>query len=693
MSKKFFKLWLDESGDFKNDRAKVKKGLNPSLIGGFLTEADVFGKGEVERIFPKEEDTDRQDFHATEAKPAEVFEKFSQIEKKADEIRKKEKFGRYVSFTNTECIMVIDDSITYQNIMAEGIMKVICDLKSSFGDIKLDVLIASRKNNRIYGDGQKVVTLQEYEQKLKEKIIMAGIHHEIKESEWTLEIASARDLKGLGIKADKRLMVADIICNCFLTKTTKFQGERSQFIESIYEDKEKTWNYPVLLASIENQFKELMSANRLGEAVAVLCQCDHPRVIEACMKTVQERIQNMQYKDIEMQYSFLKALFEHDLNYQGAYAQCEKILKNLLSYFVPALHGEEIANRLTFDLNFYLLTVYTHMGNVTAARQAEEACDEAFSKLPVNWDWINLKMKYENRKIINRINLFDYTGAKAMNEGLVKECKDMKALLTLYKEDIKYDELGKALGTQVQIETSLFRLLGKDYNNYKAAAAHSDEAVHEFISHSDICRQYLYRVQLETEAGQYDRAYKYLCLANGLKENAPLNELKKELEKENRIYSVCAYVRLMAEGKLGEWEMADEMYKVLTQMNVLPELTEGNEMKEHPEEIIFWKCASYKALAFGNISEYYKNAIEICFGEEDLTLNIIGLAIEFERYAFALKFEDKKEAGQYRKSLRKKYEKLYQGNLPASMKDVFGNVSFDRKEWDYYFDLSRKVTY
>ena len=39
---KEFELWIDESGDFKDDDIKRKKGHTPSCVGGALVERGAF---------------------------------------------------------------------------------------------------------------------------------------------------------------------------------------------------------------------------------------------------------------------------------------------------------------------------------------------------------------------------------------------------------------------------------------------------------------------------------------------------------------------------------------------------------------------------------------------------------------------------------------------------------------------------
>ena len=127
---KQFELWLDESGEFDNDKQKARRGMSVSHIGGLLVESGTFPLSQVERII--QEDF----FHSTEQTDTDL--QFARFQKLA------ETDARFVLFQNEECILVLDHNLTYQNMMAEGLMKLIRRLKSRYGEIRLRILIANR---------------------------------------------------------------------------------------------------------------------------------------------------------------------------------------------------------------------------------------------------------------------------------------------------------------------------------------------------------------------------------------------------------------------------------------------------------------------------------------------------------------------------------------------------------------------
>lgn len=670
---KKFKLWLDETGDFHNDIEKRKKNWNPSFIGGILIEENALPNSEINKIIPEEK------FHSTEEKDKQIqyghFEKIVQCK------------TRFVVFENKECIMIIDNNLTYQNIMAEGIVRLIKYLKSENQDIKLDILIANRTDTTSID--QSIVPVEEYEKRLKEKLILSGLREK-------LQIKDMITLKTGSARKRKELMLADIVCNTFLTRNTKYKNEQSEWINSIYNDEKRTIKFSVLEDIDKEKFYDYMAENRLGEAVAVICQSKDVKLIKKCMGEVKKHMETIQRNDLEQQYHFITALVEYNLYNSLKYKDCIYLLENVRDYFLPILYSEtgkkEIADKLSLDIYFYLLTGYTHLGDVHKAEACGIYCDKLIKELPKTWDGINYYIIYQLRKVIHKINMFEYNVALSECEDLVKKSTEIKTTLEMLyntEQGVTYQELGKILGTRVQIKTFLLR---ENRDLYKTAVEDSDNAIKEFVTEKDKVRQYIYRVSLETEAEQYDKALEYLYYAAGLSAGSSIQEIVDIMERNQNYYLLAAYVRLMGEGAIGQWEKATSMYKEITKREILKNILDNKEINSHPFEIIFWKWASYlfENNNYNAALEKYKKAIQICFTDNTFTINIIGLAIELERYALVLK--NKQNDKEYKKSLLKEYHKLC-GTSLEKVAEIFGNIDFESNDWKYYFQISRKITY
>jgi len=679
---KEFELWLDESGDFKSDAQNVRKGKNPSLIGGVLIEKEKLRNKRVdeEKIIGTKVFHCKDMNHTQEGAEGQ-FLRFKKIV---------ESDLQLVIFNNEECIMIIDNNITYQNIMVQGIIQLIEYLKAKYGDVKLEILLDKRrdttKKEKIYIDNHVYIN------RIEEKIVLEN--HSIKRSDFTIK-------DGCGIQ-NKKLMVADIVCNTILTRDSiKFrENGNSEYINNIYENEEKTIKFTVLQPALKAAFYDLMSTGRLGEAVAVLCQSKEKRIIEHCIKVVDDRLSEMQEYDIEFHYRFIELYIKYSLEISRDYSKCRLLLENLVKLFLPMLSkhvGHEISDRIEMDIRFYMLTLYTHMGDIKSAEKCIMNCDRLMLDFIGNWEIIVYRFRYNNRKIMNQVNMFDFENALSEAKTLVERCEAMKQAIEVWadngEEDIKFSELAKALGSQVQIYTFLMRKKPELYND---AIKISDAAIAEFVSDEDIRRQYIYRSQLETQKEEYENALKYLLKVNNLQENAGIKELTDAMQRKSKkdiIYSFSAYVNLMAEGVLSEWTKSEEMYQAIFKNDHLRSLIQ-EQSEQHPYEIILWKCGSYEVHS-GRISAGRKKmerAIGICFKQENLTLFFIGLAILFEYYAIILQYALKEKRG-ILKNIRKQYQRIYEMELPESMNRIYEDVQLDNDKWEYFYELSRRITY
>lgn len=682
-----FELWLDESGDFDNDKQKVQRGWKPSLIGGILVEKGKFKDEIINEIIPDA---------FSHAKEEEIQTQFGKFEKIVENATKKNGFVRFVVFNNEECIMVIDNNITYHNIMAGGILETIKWLKETYNknNIKLNVVIANRVDTT---DNNRISDINEYYKRLRERLIIFGLKDNIiQDKDWYLENKSARK--------DKRLMLADNICNSFLTRDNKFNKKESEYINSIYNDESMTLIFPVIQNLITSQFNDLIRDGKIGEAVAIICQHNSIDHIKKCMDKVEKYLKQMNIGEMELHYRFIAATIELYLNGTRNFKLCEKMLSNIIQYFIPLLEkvnkdnsgilGKDIIQKLSFDLQFYLLTLYTHQGNVYGAQICIDKCDKMIELLPKTMETIIYIVKYEIRKIVEQINIFDFDGALETSENLVDKCSNMKEAQEILSPDIKFDELAKALGNKVQIYSFLLRKNTKYYQDAKKA---SDLAISEFTKEADITRQYLYRVNLETEACNYEQALVYLyksCKVDS--DNKSLKDLANRIMQNRNDYEVCAYVRLMAEGMVGGWKRAEEMFKCMQKTEGIQYIKDiENVNRRHPHQIILWKYATYlvrnNSIKAG--LEKYDEAADICFLDNDLTMNFIGLAIELEKYSIAIKSNIKDKIKDCKRSLRKCYGDIYSRKLPKSMEDIYKNLDLDNGSWEYYYKLSREITY
>ena len=677
---KTFELWLDESGTFAND---ANEKSQPSLVGGILVESGTFDKNALNYVVPE-----NKKYHSCEE--TDTYIRFSRVEEKLFV----NDTNRMVVFSNSERVLILDKTLTYLNVISEGIIKLIKHLKSEYGDVHLKVLFSNYfvtgVENGLFPD-QTTIPLKEYILRLKEKIVVEGYKSNIKDSEWEIENVSAND---------KRMMMADIVCNTFYTQDgrRKFNQSEREHIVSCYKDEKRTLVFTVE-SVLEKTFKNYLIENRIGEAVSNICLTKRKKLLDRSFSVLATRINTSGNQDVVFQYKFISAYIEYYINVVRDYDLCITLLDNLLEYYIPLLQKYEKNNNrmpsysksLRFDLMFYKLTVYTHKGDILKIKEIETECDEIVETLPTSLESVNYKIKYANRKIIGLIDAFKFEEALVEADTLVERSKGVKELLDLVggNEDKYYDELGKALGTRLLIKTLLIRF---NKELYEDAVNDSNEAIENFTSIYDKQRQYLYRAQLETAAENYDDALLYLKWATGVDQDCSAQILFDEVKKSP--YRTSAYVSLLAEGARNNWKYSADLFNVNGLDSYISELF-VKERYSHPDEIILWKYASYFSMNGHSVetsSKYYQKAVDSCFQREsDYSINVIGLAVYFEYLSYLITNNIGKNEN--KRKLRKKWEIVSNNDALGIVESVFGSVDFESDDAGYYYNLSRKITY
>lgn len=667
---KYFELWLDESGDFENDAEKISKGFNCSFVGGILAEKGSITSNDINILIKSDY------FHCCEKKDkTEQFEIF----------RKITEFNcRFVIFSNTECIYTVDNNLTYQNIICEGIVRLLKKLKSMYGEIHLDILIANRVDTTLgINLGLAVVPLDTYLRAIESKLIMTGIRNSIDEKCRTITTASAR--------RDKRLMLADVLCNTILTRNSKcYTAQQADFINSIYSNADKTLTFNVFESSTEEIFNTLMCEGRLGEAVTALCQSNNTALVKELMAIVRENILNMNRNDVELQFKYIALTVEYFIKVRHEYERCISFISNIDKYFLDILKmlgqrwSDTLYKKLHLDLTFYLLTLYTHRGDTVNSELCEKECDRLFDELGSDWDGILYSATYELRKISNLMNRFEYDKAEAEADKLIKKAKEMKSLLELISPDepIFLRILAKTYGSRAQIYSEKIKT---DPSYYAMAVSDSENAIAEFESDLDKQRQYFYRVTIEARYGDYEKALSYLYMQCEI-DDCNLKSLAETVARDGsfRLYS---YLQLMSLCAMGKSPIAEAMYRAITPLRDFKHRLETPDNNEHPYEVSVFALARYEALA-GNKNSARKNfnrAIEACFDHNDYWQWVIGLCACCEKFGYFGDKEDKRQLRQIHKKLSESE------NLPDGISEIVDSLLIDNDDLSYFISFSEKI--
>lgn len=242
---KVFKLYLDESGDFEKDH-QLKAEYRPSLVGGLLFEQQAISKQDaIQILFEQNKQTN---FHSIDESGNNIINVLKRL--KDYDIQK-------VVYENKERLLVIDSTTTYLNILAEGLVRTMLRLSVKEGKVKFKIIIATRKD---VTKGHGIIHVEEYHKRLKERIIIGLARNEL-----TSKLLPDFELIFEKAEHNYYLMLADVICNSYLTQTArkKFTPEQRAFLKDFYEDAIVT----SLVKGFRQEVQTLIMKNKISDAI------------------------------------------------------------------------------------------------------------------------------------------------------------------------------------------------------------------------------------------------------------------------------------------------------------------------------------------------------------------------------------------------------------------------------------------
>ena len=661
-----YRLYIDESGEFDDRNLSASK--NPSLVGGLLCGGAL--TGDVLELLVT------HNIHGCE--------KYIQAEYLPLLRKLREMGGQFVIFENSERIHVIDGDVTYINIISEGLVRLMRELAADHpGDaLRLSVLIANRVNvDRKQRTGITIlIDPEDYRARLEEKLVLAMGRAGVTGVAYDLNFASAR--------RDKKLMLADIVCNTYLTRKAKgkFTKEERELIAGLYEGMRI---YPVFENATVGYLNRLLIDRRYGEMAYQLCALPSLGAALPLRDKLLRRIGKMSpaeryhlFSGVSSQIAILnsRALYQAGIGFALNYKAY--LLDRLPDCGVDA----KTVGRWRFDTDFFLLMMYEHIGDTAKCGEYMELCREELKAIPYSLENLDYHYKYRIRELNCLMGRFDF-------ETVLEKCGEMEKLFGSIADVFEMidgyegqtsltrsDLLAKVYGIRM---VALMNLGMKKPELLDEALEVSDKAIAEFTYEYDTRRQYQSRSLLHVLRGEGDAALEYLAGSFG----DPAVSFEAYIERayarheQPDLFAVFHYTNVMLLLKRQGDVRADDMYKALT---AHPEFREaerkGLEAREYPYCVILWNISRYLELCGeGEKSKkYFRAALDpVKLDGSRQTYVSFGVSMAAERLLTCMrKHTDEKEA---RADLVKAVKVFTANPMPQSMADWYGDLSEPNK--------------
>ena len=710
-----FELWLDESGNFSKENEKTGA---PSIVGGILVQVKNDNDNWTSELVKKTREAYNiieKYIHGTELRGTQYGG--MAVSLLAESI---EHDARLVVFENKERIDIVNSDMTYLNILAEGIIQLFQTLASEYDGIELSILAA----NRVKVDGMEerketiLLKHKEYKERLEEKIALGLARRTLQNQsnwKWTFQLDSAKN--------NPRLMIADVVCHSwFVQDGNKFTDETRKMLLGYYQP---AFIFSVFEQATEGAIRRSIAAGLIGDALFhwldaraansySKIEFDSPYYLQLITKklaAIPEFAQVTQLSTVENQ---LLSLISIDRDFDRA----KQMLELLQDEVLPTFKENGInAKRFLFKVYMNLLEIANHRGNVILGFQQITKIRSILEQLAGRWESIDDVLDFMVLEGVHDMNNYDFKGAIRVMNQMQKfidtslEFLSISLLedLSIISDDMKSTIKGKVLGTRLQARMFLIR---SDRQQLELARQDSDLALDEFTAQSDVYRQYQYRSQIESEAGEPQEALEWLGRAFQVESNSThsVKEIMTAIRDASYINSIFGSMHywnaLVSAYRSDSLGLAEQMYQEWVKSGIEQNLL-NDVLTEHPYEIITWKQAYYlaKTNRVKAAIEKYDQAIHICnYADDRYTLRSIGLGILCEK-ASVLIGCGKKYVQDVRKTLqllRKNYQEFMSEPLPEEIRNYFKQWedtiskldSFSEEEQSRtLFNLSRNIPY
>lgn len=717
---KRYELWLDESGQFKQETELKKKNLKPSFVGGVLIEKSMLGR----ILFDEMIDGNRN--HAMNVTDSDKREYILPVLERL----KNEYNARQVFFENADYEDGKSNRQLYLRIIAEGLLQLLQTLNAQNQSIVLDVIIAQRQDVDS-PDGQRRILDQEYIRALQ-----LCIEKKKKEHKMLLDENCALHFEIQPAHREKKLQMADFACNTRLTRDSKAFRNVKERVMALYEN---AYIFTLSEISSENFIKRSLAQGHLADAVMELYGSKDELDRGKMLNFMLERIRHMDYRLIKNQLKECVSELTSYVAQQDDFKVGEIFLEEINDEFLVMLEANGYAcQNLKFSLLLQLSDMYLRQGNIVSARRILEACEETQKKLGNSLEEVFSYYQLKEKEALLAINEFDYGRADsilnmicATFENLMQAVCDDKNLKIRFP-NLRSEYYGDALCMKIYAMMFMQR---ENSELYEEMCRLSDIALQNYPEQEgELERHRQYRSHIELEQGNYKEALKWLLLAQGWKDMELTSQnlvkfLKQICTVENETscqYYLMYYLLVLAESKYARDDIAETMWKALNNQKELMRIgglrkapqhsedaievdindvqQEKSGVKFHPMEVIHWKYASYlyHSGKYQMAYEYYGSAEEMCFVNSNChTMWIVGLGIMAEKICCMIKGKAK-GIDQELQLLKERIHTITEAPLTDATKrfidtlrqGIEGALSENsRIDIEQLWKVSRKITY
>ena len=644
-----FDLYIDESGNFQ-ETAKARKfqGFASQLVG-ILTPQGQLTAAKAESILEIGYQNAGysqlgKEVHGTKLTPGAGYDRLITTLTE----KNKEKGWQPVRLVNKEDIDYGDRVNNYVNMVAELILRIFQQKNLETNDkITLNLYYAIVKINE--GKNQKPVFIEpkEYRAQLEYHLAFAAVRQGLadKYTRWKIGQCKPRSAK-----KERELQLCDLLSNASHDDYTKCGEETKVILQNAF----KPYDYSMVAYLALEQCDLFIQNGSLGLAIRTLAErLNQEDEGENVRESASERLEIIISKlasytatERNNQLTLLINWLEQIINLQRSLALGSQLVTWLQTEIYQPLVTELKDKKDTLDwfnyaLHFWALTDCNHQGNLIAARKEVNELESLISALAGKWEYVTLLMKGLVAEGVHRTDCLEYDETATKMELVANYYREVSSLFTVAFPDVFPEQIhsqlrGEALGTWLQAEIYAG---ATEPTRLNKARELSNDCIAEFTTSGDKAIQYQYRCHLETLAGDFKQARKYLAKSFGIEDDShsAISQHIKTLEGFKQGFALLHWLRLgtiaYLDNNNAEWsEFIQAFKKAKLQYN---SWCQGQQWSSYPVHGILRRVALIEAIegrfniaALGS----FKNLAPI--KKEELVLSLIQCAAYVEVASF-----------------------------------------------------------
>lgn len=530
---RFYDLYFDESGTFQEpvllEEGSVKRfgscERGASQIVGILAPSGTITVSKMDSILKVAHNKARRqlgrEFHAKELLESHLFREYSKILSEVCH-QLEDSLIQPVRICNTGRMGFGDKIATYTCMVAEMVIHVLEELTRIHGGgkIGLNIIAASVLTNwHDKSSRPEFIEKAEYKKRLNEQLAFTAVRRGVAHNRVNWEIATFRF--GSGIK-DRPLQICDLLSNASFRKFNNCSADQKERLKKLFGKFDVAMNKTNILEEIERHRREGSIAHALQTTAE---NWNRTELDTEVRKTINEQCRSI-VDDLAQMSSTARNLHLRQIaDWGGQFVELRDLkISEMILLWLNKHIAEPLANRINdqisadvdwfqFKLRLMQLAGYNHQGRLTAARTVTDLISQKIPDLLGRWEHVSLVMEALTLQAVHLIDSVEYDEASNKMQAVAGCFDNMSTLMLnsmtgLSPERIRSRHLGMALGTWLQSE--MFAGIENPERLNKARRL-NERAIEEFTAKDDKDRQYQYRSQIETYAGNFAEARNWLA--------------------------------------------------------------------------------------------------------------------------------------------------------------------------------------